>query len=91
MSKKHFYRLTLFMVLLASVVSFTSAQSFSEDIAAIADVIVDINGSGDFTTVQEGINSIPDYNDTAKIIFVKKGIYYEKVILGYKKTNITFS
>ena len=87
-SKEQCYRFSLLMALMVSAISFISAQSFDEDISAIADVIVDIGGSGDYTTVQTGINSIPDDNDTAKIIYVKKGIYYEKVILGYKKTKV---
>lgn len=88
MIRELYNRFALVMVLMVFATSFISAQSFNEEISAIADVVVDIGGSGDYTTIQEGINSIPDDNDTLKIIYVKKGIYYEKVILGYKKTKV---
>ena len=44
-----------------------------------ADVIVARDGSGDFTTVQEAIDSIPSDNNTLKIILIKNGVYNEKI------------
>jgi pectinesterase len=88
MRRKKSNRMACVVLLMAFITSIMSAQTFTEEISAIADIIVDIKGSGDYTSVQEGINAIPDSNDIWKIIFVKKGIYYEKVILGYKKTNV---
>jgi len=72
----------------AAFFNFVGAQSLSEELIQQADIIVDINGSGDYTTVQEGINAIPDYNDQWLVLLVKKGIYHEKVILNYKKTKV---
>jgi pectin methylesterase-like acyl-CoA thioesterase len=64
------------------------AQSIYDQLSGKIDMVVDINGSGDFTTVQEAIDSVPDNNDTWKVIFVKKGTYYEKVVLGVAKTKV---
>jgi pectinesterase len=64
------------------------AQSLSEELIQQADIIVDISGNGDYTSVQEGINAIPDDNDQWLVLLVKKGIYHEKVILNYKKTKV---
>ena len=64
------------------------AQTLSEELKTIASIVVDKNGNGDYTTVQEGINAVPDYNSVPTIIFVKKGVYREKVVLNYKKTNV---
>jgi pectinesterase len=64
------------------------AQTLSERLAEQADIIVDINGHGDYASVQAGINAIPDYNDKWLVLLVKKGIYHEKVILNYKKTKV---
>lgn len=66
----------------------STAQSIFDQLSGKIDIIVDISGSGDFTTVQKAIDSIPDNNDVWKVIFVKKGIYYEKIVLDYKKTKV---
>jgi len=40
---------------------------------------VDKNGSGDFTTIQEAINAAKAFPSERIIIFIKNGVYYEKV------------
>ena len=47
--------------------------SFKPDLTVAAD------GSGDFTTLQAAVASIPPDNRERKIIFVKDGVYHEKV------------
>ncbi|MFG6685816.1 pectinesterase family protein [Mariniflexile sp. HNIBRBA6329] len=54
------------------------------------DFIIDSKGSGDFTTVQEAINAIPDFRKNETKIFIKNGIYKEKLVLPASKTNVTF-
>lgn len=53
------------------------------------DFIVAADGSGDYKTVQEAINAVPDYRKTTTKIFVKSGVYKEKVIIAESKKNIT--
>lgn len=54
------------------------------------DIVVAKDGSGNFKTVQEAINSIRDFRPEGRtIIFIKKGIYKEKVILPTQKTELT--
>ncbi len=55
-----------------------------------ADFIVDTNGRGDFKTVQEAINAVPDFRKKETVIFIKKGTYKEKLILPASKTKVTF-
>ena len=43
------------------------------------DLTVASDGSGDFKTIQEAINAVPKTNDQWQIIFVKDGLYHEKV------------
>jgi pectinesterase len=81
-------RLTQFITVLMMGIMNLGAQSIYDQLSARIDIVVDINGSGDFTTLQEAIDSVPDNNDTWKVIFVKKGVYYEKVVLGYYKTKV---
>ncbi|MFG6687089.1 pectinesterase family protein [Mariniflexile sp. HNIBRBA6329] len=70
----------LFIGLLFSYLSF--AQNFSPDI------VVDINGTGDFTSLQAAFDAVPA--GTPTIIYVKRGLYdQEKLIIPANKTNIT--
>lgn len=55
------------------------------------DFIVSKNAeSGEFKTVQEAINAVPDFRKNVTTIFIEKGIYKEKLILPASKTNVTF-
>ena len=53
------------------------------------DFIVAKDGSGQFTTVQEAINAVPDYRKAGPTrILIKKGVYKEKVVVPESKINI---
>src|SRR6056300_421754 len=70
----------IFISLLISQATF--AQTFSPDI------VVDINGTGDFTSLQAAFDATPA--GTPTIIYVKRGLYdQEKLIIPANKTNIT--
>lgn len=51
--------------------------------------IVAQDGSGDYLTIQEAINNCNSFPYQRKIIFVKNGIYHEKVKIHEWNTNIT--
>ncbi len=51
-------------------------------------IVVDPSGNGDFKTIQAAINSLPDSAEKPTVIFIKKGIYKEKVYI--EKSNIIF-
>jgi pectinesterase len=54
------------------------------------DLVVALDGSGNFTSVQAAISSIRDFRPEGRtVIFIKKGIYKEKVVLPTQKTEIT--
>jgi pectinesterase len=63
---------------------------FLNNQGADVDFIVAADGSGDFKTVQEAINAVPDFRKNRTVIFIKNGIYKEKLILPASKTNVTF-
>lgn len=52
------------------------------------DFVVATDGSGDFTKVQEAINAVPDYRKNPTIIFLKNGIYKEKLTLPPTKNLV---
>jgi pectinesterase len=58
--------------------------------AGKADFVVAADGTGDFRKVQEAINAVPDFRKNETVIFIKKGVYKEKLILAGSKTNIVF-
>lgn len=51
-------------------------------------IVVAANGSGDYKTIQAAINCLPDSSANPRIIFIKKGIYSEKIFI--EKSNIIF-
>jgi len=52
------------------------------------DFVVAQDGTGNFATVQEAFNAVPDFRKNTTTIFVKNGIYKEKLILAGSKTNV---
>lgn len=54
------------------------------------DFVVAKDGSGDFKTVQEVINAIPDFRKNRTTVFIKAGVYKEKLVLPASKTNVAF-
>lgn len=53
------------------------------------DFVVAQDGSGQFKTVQEAINAVPDFRKKITTIFIKSGTYKEKLILPTSKTLVT--
>jgi pectinesterase len=51
-----------------------------------ARIVVDASGHGDFRTIQEAINSLPDDAAAPRVIFIRKGVYREKVFI--EKNNL---
>ncbi len=54
-----------------------------------ANFVVAQDGSGDFATVQEAIDAVPDYRKGETVIYIKNGTYKEKVVVAESKRNIT--
>ncbi|CAL5393466.1 unnamed protein product [Camellia sinensis] len=59
-----------------------------QKIATNRSITVDINGNGDFKSVQAAIDSVPDGNSDWIIIHVRKGVYREKVSIPHNKPYI---
>lgn len=54
----------------------------------VYNAVVDINGTGDYTSIQGAINAAPAGNTTPWLIFVKRGDYKEVVVIPKEKTFI---
>ena len=56
------------------------------------DIVVDKNGFGDYFTIQEAINAVPDYShEKITTILVREGIYKEMVTIPHNKFRIKIS
>jgi pectinesterase len=53
------------------------------------DFVVAQDGSGDFTTIQAAVNAVRDYTPIPRTIFVRNGVYREKLLIPSWKTGIT--
>lgn len=61
----------------------------SQNLLAVAyDFVVAKDGSGQFTTVQEAIDAVPAFRKQPTTIYIKKGVYKEKIILPQPKQHI---
>ncbi len=74
----------IILFLLISISSVVYALDIKPDFVVAAD------GSGNFKTVQEAIHAVPDFRNKITIIFIKKGIYKEKLVLAASKKNVKF-
>ncbi|MBI9039899.1 pectate lyase [Lutibacter sp.] len=52
-------------------------------------VVVSLDGSGDYTSIQEAINASKSFPYQRVTIFVKDGVYYEKIKVHEWNTNIS--
>ena len=51
--------------------------------------VVAHDGSGDFKTVQEAINAVPDFRNNETVIYIKNGVYREKIVVAESKKRVT--
>ncbi len=70
------------MLLLCLVLHYAQAQKQH-------DFVVAQDGSGDFKTVQEAVDAVPDFRKNKTTIYIKNGVYKEKLVLAPSKTAVT--
>ena len=78
MIKPIFYIIRRFVVVSCLVISLcntTTAQTNTKTI------VVDAAGGGDFKSIQEAINSLPNNATQQRVIYIRNGIYHEKIFI----------
>ena len=80
----------------ARTIAKITVEAIAKEVPALApyvryyDFVVAKDGSGDFFTIQEAINAVPDFRkDKRTTILVRKGAYKEKLIVPESKLNIS--
>lgn len=83
-------RFVINMILLRLFSAFFFICTFSITIYAKSKrIVVAQDGSGDCTTVAAAIQAVPDHNPDRIVIYIKNGVYKEKLDIPATKTNIT--
>jgi len=55
------------------------------------DIVVSPDGHGDYMTVQEAVNAIPDYShEKITTVFIRNGVYEEEVTIPHTKFRVHF-
>lgn len=76
-------RLNSSLILLCFVCFFVSEAQASQKIVVAAD------GSGDFRTVQQALDHVPENNNQPVVIRIKPGVYNEQIRVNAGKNHIT--
>lgn len=76
------------LVFTAIIFTCVTAQSFAQKKAVVKEFTVAANGSADFKTIQEAVNAVRDHLQERFIIYVKPGIYAEKLVVPAWKKHI---
>ncbi|WP_295768252.1 pectinesterase family protein [uncultured Mucilaginibacter sp.] len=64
-------------------------HAFAQQPVFPAELTVAADGSGNYKTIQEAVNSVRDLGQKRVIIHIKKGIYHEKLVIPSWKTNVS--
>ncbi|KAI3855260.1 hypothetical protein MKX03_026118 [Papaver bracteatum] len=77
---------TVLLLFLFTLFTILSAQPSIVD----RNVTVSYDGSGDFLTIGEAVESAPSFSSSVYIIYIKKGEYREYVLIPQDKRNLVF-
>lgn len=81
-----FYR---YCLIILTFFSFQQVQAQSPPAVYPSSFTVAQDGSGDFVTIQEAVNAVRDLSQQQVTIFIKKGIYKEKLVIPSWKIRIS--
>ncbi|XP_030478454.2 putative pectinesterase 11 [Cannabis sativa] len=80
------------LVIVSTLIEITRGASTTNKDMSTANLIrVDQSGKGDFTKIQEAIDSVPSNNSHLYFIWVKPGTYREKIVVPSDKPFVTLS
>lgn len=75
--------------LLSSIFLFVSLSAIAQTQTFPTSFTVAKDGSGDFKTIQEAVMAVRDWSEVQVPIYIKKGVYKEKLVIPSQKTRIT--
>lgn len=90
---KQLFQISIILLLLSSnALSSNKSKVVNRQIndSITADYVVSQDGKGDFKTVQAAINAVPDYRKKRTVIYIRNGVYKEKINVSASKQLISF-
>ena len=75
--------------ILANLFLFISLSGFAQTQTFPTSFTVAKDGSGNFKTIQEAVNAVRDLSEVQVSIYIKKGIYKEKLVIPAHKSKIS--
>uniref|UniRef100_A0A7N0THH6 Pectinesterase n=1 Tax=Kalanchoe fedtschenkoi TaxID=63787 RepID=A0A7N0THH6_KALFE len=60
----------------------------SANLTSMANITVSKDGKGQFKTISDALNAVPSKSNQTFIIYVKKGVYAENVVVATNKWNV---
>jgi pectinesterase len=75
--------------LLSSIFLFVALSAIAQTQTFPTSFTVAKDGSGDFKTIQEAVMAVRDWSEVQVPIYIKKGVYKEKLVIPSQKTRIT--
>lgn len=75
--------------ILAQGLNLVSQAASGSDQGWVTQLIVAKDGTGDYTTIQAAINAIPDFNNDTVVLYIKEGLYHEKILIPKNKNRIS--
>ena len=76
-------KLIIYFLILTATSAYSQTQVYPSSFTVAKD------GSGNYKTIQEAVNAVRDLSQQEVKIFIKKGIYAEKLVIPSWKTNIS--
>jgi pectinesterase len=76
-------------LLLSILILFAPAMLLAQAVTYPNHFTVSQDGSGDFKTIQEAVNAVRDLSQQQVSIYIKKGVYHEKLVIPSWKTKIS--
>ncbi len=77
-------KILLILLLIANTgIVIAQTQTFPKSFTVAKD------GSGDFKTIQEAVNAVRDWSEVQVPIFIKNGVYREKLVIPAQKSRIS--
>lgn len=88
MNSSNYLRFTLIFCILSLSKVFGDTIPLQKQLEGKINIVVAKDGSGNYTKVQDAINSVPDNSPLRTVVFIKKGTYFEKVNIPVTKSNL---
>lgn len=77
-------------LLIACVVLMGMDPALAQEIPVQADMVVALDGTGDFTSIQAAIDAVPSNDTRTTVIYIRRGLYdTEKLIVPADRKNVT--